>query len=192
MRSVQFGLSSIRIFFPSFFLLFFFFFFGYFPWQTLTIHKIEGAGEGIIIFLVFHFHPLTSIHLIYRDFYHLFLLNLFLITRLTADEWLVLPRYLHFICIFMHAIKSELLNLRFQWDLSSYQTITLLLKCERLKKQRFALLPTTVYLSHLPNPTPGPNWSSNCFPKCIRNRGCLIFLQEIGRRITKSNFRVLK
>ena len=75
----------LSVFFFSFFLLFFFFYL-YFPWQTLAIHKIEGTGEGIIIFLVFHFHPLTNIHLIHRDFYHLFLLDLFVITRLIADE----------------------------------------------------------------------------------------------------------
>ena len=75
----------LSVFFFSFFLLFFFFYL-YFPWQTLAIHKIEGTGEGIIIFLVFHFHPLTDIHLIHRDFYHLFLLDLFVITRLMADE----------------------------------------------------------------------------------------------------------
>ena len=40
----------------------------------------------MIIFLVFHFHPLTNIHLIYRNFYHLFLLHLFVIIRLIADE----------------------------------------------------------------------------------------------------------
>ena len=69
----------------SFFLIFTFFYW-YFPWQTLTIHRIAGMGEGIIIFLVFHFHPLTNIHLVHRDFYHFFLINLFVITRLIADE----------------------------------------------------------------------------------------------------------
>ena len=75
----------LSVFFHSFFLLFVFFY-RYFSWQTLTIHKIGGTGEGIIIFLVFHFHPLTSIHSIYRDFYHLFLLDLFVIIKLIADE----------------------------------------------------------------------------------------------------------
>ena len=43
--------------------------------------------------------------------------------------------FLHFIYIFVDAIKSELLPLTFQSDcedLSSYQTITLLLQSERL------------------------------------------------------------
>ena len=82
-RSVQFGLCCNRIFFSFFF---FVFFYSYFPWQTLTIHRIAGIGEGIIVFLVFHFHPLTNIHLVHRDFYHFFLINLFVITRLIADE----------------------------------------------------------------------------------------------------------
>ena len=69
-----------------FFFLYFFFFYRYFSWQRLTIHKIGRTGEGIFIFLVFHFHPLTNIHFIHRDFYHLFSLDLFAITRLIADE----------------------------------------------------------------------------------------------------------
>ena len=66
----------------------------------ITIHKIGGTEEGIIIFLVFHFHALTSIHLIHGDFYHLFLINLFVITKLIADETCSDE-----ICIFMDAIK---------------------------------------------------------------------------------------
>ena len=73
---------SVFFFLPSFV----FFFDWYFPWQTLTIHRIAGIGEGIIVFLVFHFHPLTNIHLVHRDFYHFFLINLFVITRLIAYE----------------------------------------------------------------------------------------------------------
>ena len=72
-------------YFFSFFLLFFLFY-RCFPWQTRTIHKIGETGEGIITFLVFHFHLLTNIHLIHRDFYHLFLVDLFAITRLIAYE----------------------------------------------------------------------------------------------------------
>ena len=56
---------------------------------------------------------------------------------------LVLPRYLHFICIFVDAIKSELLALTFQShceDVSSYQTITRLLQSERINKLRFTSL----------------------------------------------------
>ena len=60
-RSVQFSLVSIRNFFLRFFLLYFFFFYRYFPWQTLTIHT-----------KVFHFHQLTNIHLVDRNYYHFF------------------------------------------------------------------------------------------------------------------------
>ena len=44
-----------------FFLSFFFFFYWYFPWQALAIHRIAGKAEGIIVFFVFHFHPLMNI-----------------------------------------------------------------------------------------------------------------------------------
>ena len=56
-------------------------------------------GDGSIVFLVFHFHPLLSIHLVYRDFYNFFLINLFVITRLIAYETSSperLASYLHF------------------------------------------------------------------------------------------------
>ena len=105
-------LSVFFSFFLSFFLsCFLFFFYWYFPRQTLTNHKIGRERESLF-FLVFHFHPLTNIHLIHRDFYHLFLLDLFVITMMK----LVLLRYLHFIGIFMNPIKSELLILTFQSD----------------------------------------------------------------------------
>ena len=48
----------VLFFFLSFF--FFFFFYWYIPWQTLTIHMIAEMGQGIIVFLVFHFHALIS------------------------------------------------------------------------------------------------------------------------------------
>ena len=109
MRSVQFD------FFLSFFPVFFFFliFLSVFSLTDIK-NSQDGTGEGIIIFLVFHFQPLTNIHLVHRDFYHLFLLDLFVITRLMR---LVLLRYLQFFCIFMDVIKSELLNLTFQNDI---------------------------------------------------------------------------
>ena len=91
---------------------------------------------------------------------------------------LVLLRYLHFICIFMDAIKSELLTFTFQSgyeDLGSYHTITLLLQSKRLNKLRFTSLTTTVYLSHPPSPTPSRNLSSNRFLKYIKNKGYFIF-----------------
>ena len=91
---------------------------------------------------------------------------------------LVLLRYLHFICIFMDAIKSELLTLTFQSDIVRiwvHIKLSLsLLQSKRLNKLRFTPLSTTVYLSHLPSPTPSHNLSSGHFPKCIRNKGCFI------------------
>ena len=96
---------------------------------------------------------------------------------------LVLLRYLHFICISMDAMKSELLTFQSDCeDLSSYETIILLLESEHLNKLRFTSLTTTVYLSHLPSPTSSRNLTSNHFPNCIRNKGCFFFLQEVEIR----------
>ena len=75
------GLFCIRIFFLS---SFFFSFYWYFPWQTLTIHRIAGMGEGIIVFLVSHIHPLTNIYLVHGDFYHLFFVS---ICNCETDSW---------------------------------------------------------------------------------------------------------
>ena len=72
----------VSVFF--FFLLFFFSFYWYFPWQTLTIHRIAGMGEGIIVFLVSHIHPLTNIYLVHGDFYHLFFASIF---NYETDSW---------------------------------------------------------------------------------------------------------
>ena len=50
----------------------------------------------------------------------------------------------------MDPVKSELLTLTFQSDcenVSSYQTMTLLLQSERINKLRFTPLAITVYLS---------------------------------------------
>ena len=48
--------------------------------------RIARKGDGIIIFLVFNFHLLTNIYLFHRNFYHFFLLDIFIITRMIADE----------------------------------------------------------------------------------------------------------
>ena len=80
---VQFGLCSVRIFFVSFF--FVIFFYRYFSWQTRAIHRITGKREPVLIFLDFHFYPLTNIYLVHRDFYHFCLVDLFVFTRLIAD-----------------------------------------------------------------------------------------------------------
>ena len=105
---------------------------------------------------------------------------------------LALLRDLHSICIFIAAIK--LLDIS-KWhceDLNSYQTITFLLQTKRLNQLTLTPLTTTVYLSHLSNPTPSHHLSSIHLPKCMKNDGCFMFLQEIGKRITKSTFTVLK
>ena len=52
--------------------------------NTNKVQRIAGMGEGINVFLVFH--SLTNIHLVHRDFYHFFLINLFVITRLMTNE----------------------------------------------------------------------------------------------------------
>ena len=67
---------------------------------------MDGMGEGINVFLVFHFNPLTIIHLAYRDFCHFFLFDLLVITRLIADE-----------TSFIDAVKLKLLPLTFQSDI---------------------------------------------------------------------------
>ena len=141
MRSFRFGLCSLRIFVLSF---------------TSFFIRIAAKGQVIIIFPVFHFHSLTSIHLVYWDFYHFFFDR-----SICIPDWklikLVLLGDLHFTCIFIDAVKLQLLTFISKWhceDLSSYQTITLLLQSERLNKVRLAPVFTTIYLSHLPNPTP--------------------------------------
>ena len=69
----------------------FFFFLSSFSFLFLPLTDTNDSQnnknvEGIIIFLVFHFHLLTNIHLVHWDFYHFFLIDLFVITRLIADE----------------------------------------------------------------------------------------------------------
>ena len=58
---------------------------------------------------------------------------------------LILLRDLHSFCIFIHAIKSELLTFIFQSDienLNSYQTITILLQSKRLNQLTLTPLAT--------------------------------------------------
>ena len=62
--------------------------------------------EGIIVFLVFHFKPITNIPFVHLNFCHFFLLNVLVITTLMADE-----------TSFIDAIKLELLTLTFQSDI---------------------------------------------------------------------------
>ena len=74
-------------------------------------------GEEVLIFLVFHFHLLTNIYLVHRDFYHFCLIDLFVITRLIADETCS-PQRFAFFWIFIDEIKSKLLTLTFQSDIT--------------------------------------------------------------------------
>ena len=112
-----------------------------------------------------------------------------------TDSWwdMFFPRDLHFTCIFIDAIKSELLTLTFQSDIvriwAHTKLSTLLFQSKGLNRLRLAPLATTVYLSHLPSPTPIHQLSSIHLPKCIRNKECFIF-SEIGTKITKIIFSV--
>ena len=133
----------IRIFILSFFLSSFFSYFLGLFWLTLTNHKMDGMGEGINVFLVFHFNPLMNINLAHWHFCHFFLLDLLVITRLIADE-----------TSFIDAVKSKLLTLTFKSDIVRiWAHIKLQLQSERLNQLKLTPIATTVYLSHLPNPT---------------------------------------
>ena len=77
---------TLVCFFPPVFFFFFFFFYRYLPWQTLTIHRIAGKGEGITIFLFSTSNTSQNIHLVHRVFYHFFLIDLFVTARLIADK----------------------------------------------------------------------------------------------------------
>ena len=88
----------------SIFFSFFFFFYWYFPWQT----QITAKGEEILIFLVFHFKPLTNIHLVYRDFYHFYLNRS--IRDYQSDSWFVLRTDFHFNCILLMSLSRSYIN----------------------------------------------------------------------------------
>ena len=160
------------MFYRYFFFLscfFFFFFCRYFPLQTVTIHKIGGTEENHY-FSCFPPSPANENSFNWSRFLPFIFNSIYLQLQGWYLMRLVVLRYLHFICIFMDAIKSELLTLTFESDLkdlSLYQTITLLLQRERLNKLRFTPQTSTVYLSHLISPTPSRNLSSNRYPKCI-------------------------
>ena len=163
---------------------FFFIFYQYFPWQTLTIQRRPGKGEGIIIFSCFLLPPANEHSFSsskFQPLLHFFLLNLFVIIRRQLMT-LVLLRDLHFICIFLMQLNESywlfgISNLHCE-DLSSYQTITHQLQNEHLNQLRLTPLDTTVYLSQLPNPTPSLHLSSIRLPKCITNKGLSFFTRD--------------
>ena len=74
----------LSVFF-SFFVLFFLFL-SVFSFIDTKYSQDYREGRGNPCFLAFHFHPLTKIHLVHRDFYHFLLINHFVINRLIADE----------------------------------------------------------------------------------------------------------
>ena len=103
----------------------------------------------------------------------------------TNSWWdLFFLRDLGFTYIFIDAIQSELLALIFQSDVvriwAHIKLASLLFQSERLKWTKVTPIATTVYLSHLPNPTPSHHLSSIRLPKCIRNEGCF-FYQRLGK-----------
>ena len=113
------------VFYPylfSFFLLFFSFCL-YFPWQTLTIHRITGEGVEVIISLVFYFHP-NEHFFSSSKFIPLLLLNLFVITRLIADVTLVFFRDLHFIRILLMQLSRSYWIWHFKVTLWGFELIS--------------------------------------------------------------------
>ena len=89
-----------------------------------------------------------------------------------------------FTYIFIDAIQSEFLALIFQSDIvriwAHIKLASLLFQSERLKLPKVTPIATTVYLSHLPNPTSSHHLCSLRLPKCIRNEGCF-FKERLGK-----------
>ena len=89
-------------FFPS---SFSFLFLSVFSLTDTNDSQNSRGVEGIIISFVFHVHLLTNIHSVHQDFYHLFLRNLFAITRLIANETCSLSRFAF--CLPFHWCNSK-------------------------------------------------------------------------------------
>ena len=144
------------LYFFLFFSFLFLFFYQYFFWQTLKIHRIAGKGEGIIIFLVSHFHPFINVQLVLQARF-LPLLFYRSACNYQTDSWsgLLLLRDLPFIFIFIDAIKSELLTLTFQSGIMASESISKYHPCYfKVNQLRLTPLDTTVFLSHLISTTP--------------------------------------
>ena len=100
------------------------------------MHRI--TGKGIIIFLFFHFHSLTSIHLFSSSRFLPLLLN-GSICNYQTDSWRHLL-YLEICILFVFSLMH--LSRRINFDISkwnrehfgSYQNITLLLQSEQLDR----------------------------------------------------------
>ena len=72
--------------------------------------------------------------------------------------------------------------------MSSFQTITFLLPSEQLTQLTLTQLVTTVYMSHLPNPTPSHRLSSIRLRKCIKNERCFISFTREWEKNNKKHF----
>ena len=96
-----FSLVCVLSTFFFFLSLFFFFSFSVGIFLTDTNDSQDSRDvEEIIIFLTFNFHLLRNIHLAHRDFYHFFLTDLSVITRLIAHETCSISRFVFY--LFFH------------------------------------------------------------------------------------------
>ena len=101
---------------------------------------------------------------------------------------------LYFISIFIDAIKSELLTYTFQSDIvriwAHIKLSAFLLQSERVNQLKLTPLATTVYLSHLPNPTHRYQLSS--MYKCKRNERRFLFFKQDWEKNNKKHFHVVE
>ena len=102
------------------------------------------------------------------------------------------PLRFSFYLIFINVVKTELLTFIFQSDsvrfLALIITVTFLLQSEQLFQLIVTQLVTTVYLSHLSNPTPIHCLSSILLPKFKKNQGCFIFFTRDWEKKNKKHF----
>ena len=163
-------LCSIRI---SFFFLsfFFFFFYRYFPWQTLTIQRIAGKREGINLFFCISLPPAHK---------HSFSSSRFLPLAFSQSICICIWDLFSLeICILFRFSLMQLSRSSWLWQFkvtlygiwSHIKLTTFYYKENALTSWDWHPEPTeidtTVYLSHLPNPTPGHHLSSIRLSKCI-------------------------
>ena len=99
---------------------------------------------------------------------------------------LVLLRDLHFMCIFIGAVKSELLTSHFKVTLWGFDLISNY-HPSITKRTADINTPSHHCLSiHLPNPTPSHCLSSIRLSKCMRNEGCSIFYKSLEKEQQKA------
>ena len=118
-----------------------------------------------------------NIHIVLRDFYHFFLIDLLIITRLLSYETCSSLQ----ICI-LFVFSLIQLTLTFQSDIARIwahtKRSTLLFQSKWPNRLRLTPLAITVYVSHLLNPTPSHQLSSTRLPKCIKKWGMLHFSRD--------------